>query len=80
MPNEGENETPATELLRDHSENPWVLVALGVLAVAAFSILSHASLWPHGDAAWFLLLVAGAIVLLARRKEHGGRPACSARC
>jgi phage shock protein PspC (stress-responsive transcriptional regulator)/predicted membrane protein len=74
MPNEGENDSVATEILRDHRQNPWALVALGVLAVAAFSLLSHATLWPHGDAAWVLLLVAGAIILWSQRRERGERP------
>src|SRR5207237_4136494 len=32
------------------------------------------TLWPHGDAAWILLLIAGAIILVARRRERGERP------
>lgn len=74
MPNDGESETTATEILRNHSNNPWALVAFGVLAVAALSILSHATIWPSGDAAWFLLIVAGLVVLVARRRERGERP------
>ena len=74
MPNDGENETTATEILRSHSNNPWALVAFGVLAVAALSILSHATIWPNGDAAWFLLILAGLVVLVARRRDSGARP------
>jgi phage shock protein PspC (stress-responsive transcriptional regulator) len=74
IPNEGEQESIATETLRKHRERPLALVALAIVAVAGISLLSRASLWPHGDAAWVLLLVAGAILLWAQRREKGARP------
>jgi phage shock protein PspC (stress-responsive transcriptional regulator) len=74
LPDEGEQDSIATRTLRDHREQPWALVALAVVAVAGIALLSHATLWPHGDAAWILLLVAGAIVLWAQRREPGARP------
>jgi phage shock protein PspC (stress-responsive transcriptional regulator)/predicted membrane protein len=73
MPNENEEDSVATQILRDHRQKPWSLVALAVIAVAGFSLLSHASLWPHGDAAWILLIVAGAVILIAQRREREGR-------
>src|SRR5262245_53197624 len=74
IPNEGETDSVATEILRDHRHRPWSLLALAVLVVAAFSILSHASLWPHGDAAWFLLIVAAIVIFWSQRRERGARP------
>ena len=71
MPNEDEADSVATQVLRDHRQHPWALVALAVLAVAALSVLSHATLWPHGDAAWILLLVAGGIIYWSRRRDAG---------
>ena len=46
MPNEGEEDSVASQILRDHRRHPWALVALGVVAVAGLSLLSHATLWP----------------------------------
>src|SRR5205814_8526312 len=57
-----------------HRQRPFTLIALAVLAVVGFSILSHASLWPHGDIAWILLLVAGAVIFWSQRRERGERP------
>ena len=74
IPNEGETDSVATEILRDHRHRPWSLLALAILAVAAFSILSHASVWPNGDAAWFLLIVAAIVIFWSQRRERGARP------
>jgi phage shock protein PspC (stress-responsive transcriptional regulator) len=74
LPNEEEDDSVATRVLREHHQKPYALVALALLAIAGFSLLSHASLWPHGDAAWILLIVAGAIILFAQRGERGSRP------
>jgi phage shock protein PspC (stress-responsive transcriptional regulator) len=74
IPNDGEEDSVATQVLRDHRQQPWALVALAIVAVAGLSLLSHATLWPHGDAAWIFLLVAGGIILWAQRREAGKRP------
>jgi phage shock protein PspC (stress-responsive transcriptional regulator) len=74
MPNDGEDDSVATQVLRDHRRHPWALVALAVVAVTGLSLLSHATLWPHGDAAWILLLIAGAIILFAQRRENDSKP------
>ena len=68
MPDEGKEDSIVTAALRNRRDRPWPLIGLGLLAVAFFSILSHATLWPQGDA-WFLLLVAGAAILWITR--HG---------
>ena len=74
MPNEGEDDSVASDILRNHRQHPWALIALAVVAVAALSLLSHATLWPNGDAAWIFLIVGGGIILWIRRTEAGKRP------
>jgi phage shock protein PspC (stress-responsive transcriptional regulator) len=74
LPNEGEDDSVASGILRDHRQHPWALLALAVVGVAALSILSHASLWPHGDAAWVLLLAAAGVIYWSQRRERGARP------
>jgi phage shock protein PspC (stress-responsive transcriptional regulator) len=74
MPNEGEEESVASDVLRNHRQHPWALIALAVVAVCGLSVLSHATLWPHGDAAWIFLLVAGGIIYWTQRRDAGKRP------
>jgi phage shock protein PspC (stress-responsive transcriptional regulator) len=62
MPDEGKEDSIATAALRDRRDRPWPLIGLGLLAVAGAILLSRATLWPNGDA-WWLLLVAGGLIL-----------------
>src|SRR3954469_480971 len=45
---------------------PWRVIGLGLVPVGLASLLSRASLWPHGDA-WIVLLIAGAAILWITR-------------
>jgi phage shock protein PspC (stress-responsive transcriptional regulator) len=67
MPDEGHEDSFATAALRTRRERPWPLIGLGLVAVALATLLSRATLWPHGDA-WILLLVAGAAILWITRQ------------
>src|SRR4051794_27917928 len=58
MPNEGEEDSYATTILRERRDRPWRIVGLGLVGIGLASWLSHATLWPRGDA-WILLLVLG---------------------
>jgi hypothetical protein len=68
MPDEGQEESIATAALRTRRERPWPLIGLALVGVAAASLLARATLWPHGDAWWLLLLAGGAILWITR---HG---------
>jgi phage shock protein PspC (stress-responsive transcriptional regulator) len=68
MPDENKEDSVVTAALRNRRDRPWPLIGLGLLAVCAVSVLSNATVWPHGDA-WFLLLVAGGLILWVTR--HG---------
>jgi len=73
IPDEGKADSIAAETLRDARDRPWPLVGLALLALAGVVLLSRVTLWPSGDAAWILILLAGgAILFLARRS---GAPA-----
>jgi phage shock protein PspC (stress-responsive transcriptional regulator) len=69
MPDEGKEDSVATAALKQRRDRPWPLIGLALVAVAFASLLSRATLWPHGDA-WFLFLVAGGAILWITR--HGG--------
>ncbi len=66
MPDEGKEDSVATAALRNRRDRPWPLIGLGLLAVAGAALLSRATLWPQGDA-WFLFLIAGAVILWITR-------------
>jgi phage shock protein PspC (stress-responsive transcriptional regulator) len=68
IPEEGEDESIAAEILRNRREKPWQLFALALVAVGGAVLLSRATLWPHGDAAWVLVLLAGAVLLWTQRR------------
>jgi phage shock protein PspC (stress-responsive transcriptional regulator) len=68
MPDEGQEDSIATAALRTRRERPWPLIGLALVGVAVASLLARATLWPHGDAWWLLLLGGGAILWITR---HG---------
>jgi phage shock protein PspC (stress-responsive transcriptional regulator) len=68
MPDEGKEDSIATAALRTRRQRPWPLIGLALVGVALATLLSRATLWPHGDA-WFLLLLAGGVILWITR--HG---------
>lgn len=68
MPDEGKEDSVATAALRNRRDRPWPLIGLALVAIAAATLLSRATLWPHGDAWIVLLLLGGAILWITR---HG---------
>src|SRR6188508_1498550 len=66
IPDEGKQDSVATAALRDRRDRPWPLIGLGLLAVAGAILLSRATMWPDGDA-WWLFLIAGAVILWLTR-------------
>jgi phage shock protein PspC (stress-responsive transcriptional regulator) len=74
IPDEGREDSIAAEILNQRHDRVWPLVGLGLVAVAAFVLLSRATFWPHGDAAWILLLLAGGVILWLTRREPRAMP------
>jgi phage shock protein PspC (stress-responsive transcriptional regulator) len=75
IPDEGHDESIAAETLRQSRDRPWPLIGLGLLGLAGVVLLSRVTLWPHGDAAWILLFLAGGTILfLARRSSEPSLP------
>ena len=70
IPAEDKEESIAAEILSQRRDHPGRLVALGLVAVALFVLLSRAAYWPAAGAAWVLVLIAGLLVLWGSR---GGR-------
>src|SRR5438093_4012256 len=61
MPDEGKEDSVVSAALRNRRDRPWPLIGLALVGVAGVIILSHATLWPRGDA-WIVLLLAGALI------------------
>jgi phage shock protein PspC (stress-responsive transcriptional regulator) len=74
IPDEGKEDSVASEVLREGRTRPWPLIGLGLLGLAAVVLLSRVTLWPHGDAAWILLLLAGGAILVLARHGSSARP------
>src|SRR3954469_1467527 len=70
IPKEGEEDSFASAALRERRSRPWPLIGLALVGFAFVTLLSHATLWPHGDA-WVPLLLAGVAILWMTR--HGGK-------
>jgi len=70
IPEEGKPDSIAAEALRGRRERPWRLIGVGLIAAAAAVLLSRATLWPQGDAAWVLVLLAGAVILWTQRSSR----------
>ncbi len=68
IPEEGMTDSVAAEILRSRRERPWQLIGLALVAVAGAVLLSRATLWPQGDAAWVLVLLAGGVILWSQRR------------
>jgi phage shock protein PspC (stress-responsive transcriptional regulator) len=66
IPAEGEEESFASRILKERRNRPWPLIGLGLLTVGMASLLSHTTLWPHGDV-WPGLLILGAAILYFTR-------------
>ena len=69
MPKEGEESSLAEDILKKRREHPARLVALGLVAVAILSLLARADTWPSAGAAWFLVIVAGLVLLWTSRRR-----------
>jgi phage shock protein PspC (stress-responsive transcriptional regulator) len=76
IPDEGEEDSIASAALRERRDRPLPLIGLALVALAGLVLLSRVSIWPHGDASWILLLIAGAIVL---QLSHRSQPETASR-
>jgi phage shock protein PspC (stress-responsive transcriptional regulator)/predicted membrane protein len=73
IPVEGEKESIASDVLRNHRQRPFALIGLGIAAVAGIALLSHISFRIHSDAFWVFALVIGGILIWAQRRGETRR-------
>jgi phage shock protein PspC (stress-responsive transcriptional regulator) len=70
IPDEGERDSLASDVLRNHRKHPFAVVGLALVAVAGIALLSHVSLHFHSEFFWVVVLVLGTILLLSRRRRE----------
>jgi phage shock protein PspC (stress-responsive transcriptional regulator) len=63
IPEEGSEESIATDTLKKHRDQPALLVGFGLLAFAAILALSSAHWWPSPGNLWILAALAGAAIV-----------------
>jgi phage shock protein PspC (stress-responsive transcriptional regulator) len=67
IPAEGEDESIAGDILRNHRQRPVALIGLALTAIAGVVLLSHVPWHLHSDPFWIVILVVGAILLWTQR-------------
>jgi Cell wall-active antibiotics response 4TMS YvqF len=80
MPDDGQNESIASEVLRDRRRRPWALAGLLLVGLAGIALLSRLSFHIHsGTGFWIVVLVVGAGLLQWQQRSswpwdwHGAR-------
>jgi phage shock protein PspC (stress-responsive transcriptional regulator) len=74
VPREGESESIASDILRNHRRRPVALVGLVLVAVAGVVLLSHIPWHFHSDPFWIGVLVVGVLLLWTQRGRTTGAP------
>jgi phage shock protein PspC (stress-responsive transcriptional regulator) len=75
IPNEGERDSIAADVLHHHRQRPLALLGLALVAVAGVALLSHMSFQIHSGTFWAFVLVGGALILWSQRR---GEPSLNA--
>jgi len=68
VPNEGERDSIAADVLRNHRQRPAALLGLALVALAGVALLSHLSFRIHSEGFWVLVLLGGALILWSQRR------------
>ena len=68
IPNEGEGDSIAADVLRNHRQRPAALLGLALVALAGVALLSHLSFRIHTVGFWIVVLLGGALILWSQRR------------
>ena len=74
IPDEGASDSIVSEALRRHRDRPWLLVGVGLVAIALVSLFAQADFWPNSGFAWTLLLLGALAIMFAQRRADDGTP------
>ena len=70
IPGEDDEDSIAADVLRNHRQRPLALVGLALVAIAGIALLAHLSFHIHSGLFWVAVLIGGALILGAQRREH----------
>jgi phage shock protein PspC (stress-responsive transcriptional regulator)/predicted membrane protein len=68
IPNDGERDSIAADVLRNHRQRPAALLGLALVTLAGIALLSHMSFRVHSEAFWAIVLLGGALILWSQRR------------
>jgi phage shock protein PspC (stress-responsive transcriptional regulator) len=68
IPNEGEKDSIASDVLRNHRQRPFALIGLGLAAIAGIALLSHLTFSFHSDVFWVAVLLVGALLIWSQAR------------
>ena len=71
IPNEGEKESIASDVLRNHRRRPFALIGLALAAIAGIALLSHITFSFHSDVFWVAVLLVGALLIWSQARGDG---------
>lgn len=69
IPVEGERDSIAADVLRNHRQRPVALVGLALVGAAGIALLSHLTVRLHGTAFWTIVLIGGGLLLWSQRRR-----------
>jgi phage shock protein PspC (stress-responsive transcriptional regulator) len=69
IPNEGDQESIASDALRNHRRRPATLIGLVLVAFAGIALLSHVTFHVDNDFLWIVVLAVGAGILWSERQR-----------
>jgi phage shock protein PspC (stress-responsive transcriptional regulator) len=70
IPGEDDEDSIAADVLRNHRQRPLALVGLALVAIAGIALLAHLSFHIHSGLFWVAVLIGGALILSAQRRER----------
>lgn len=69
IPDAGKRDSIAVQALREHRDRPWLLIGVGLVALATLSLIAQARFWPNGGFAWTLLILGAIAIGLSQRRD-----------
>lgn len=78
MPDDGVEDSIAGEAIKNHRDQPWLLIGVGLLGFAALLALPSAHIWPSAGNLWVAAALAGAAIVWWHTAGRRERPAVRA--
>ena len=75
MPDDGVEDSIAGEAIKNHRDQPWLLVGVALLGFAGLVALSSAHIWPSPGNLWVAAALVGAAIVWWQTGGRKSRPA-----